>query len=310
MHLWIIIALALILTPFLIILYKLIIKPKIEPPLPDELYEGKWTIPVPGIGILEGPVTTARKTVEKLWNKIIESANPNEQEKLVEQKKLMLNHHHFFAIKNNGEKYILLFNDNPLNDKYSIRRDIPGRFGATEITRFIHGVQDCIDLGEEEGFHWLTIKLKETNPITQQERKLFMFNGTNAKYLMRAAKNLEQIKFLQDEVEFLREELSATQKELAKERSEKERAKRALAQKSLTEEEAPEIKAGWKQIAKRFFSIPQIATCVIVYFLTPEILRRIGVILDQTGLSIVVGVATIATFFLYPPISNWIKRRL
>ena len=291
----------------IILVYIFFLKPRIELPLPDELYEGQWTIPLPGIGVLEGPVTTARKTIEKLWNEIIEVAPEDQREKLNKHKESLLQNYHFYAIRNAGQKTILIFNDNPLNDKYNIRRDISSRLGQTITTRFIHGIQACEDLGEEEGYKWIKITLKESNPTLTKQRDII---AESSKYLMRAAKNLERIKFLQDENQFLKEELEATQKELAKERSEKERAKRALAIKPLTAEETPEIKAGWKQIAKRFFSIPQIAACVIVYFLTPEILKRLGIILDQTSLSIAVGLATAATFFLYPPISNWIKRRL
>lgn len=286
------------------IIYILILKPRLELPLSNELYEGHWTIPLPGIGVLEGPVTTARQTITSLWNKIIDAASSGEKEQLQKLKQHMLENHYFYAIRNSGQKTILIFTDNPLDEKYHIRRDVASRFGHTVTTRFIHGVQNCKDLGEQEGFRWITVTLQGSKTVNPQNPHV-----ESMKYLVRAARNLERIKFLQDEVEFYKEELAATQKELARERSEKERAKRALGQKPLTQEEVPEIKAGWRQAAKRFFSIQQVAACILVYFVTPEILKWANLQLDQTVLSIIVGLATVATFFIVPILQGWLKRR-
>jgi len=208
-------------------------KEKRELPLPNETDLGKWMIPLPN-GIEDGHLTTARRNIERNFELAITNCdNPNRLVELQELRNDILSYN-LFAFKGD-KKYYLYSNEDITNEKFSIpiHKDI----------RFLK-ITDCIYIGEHDGFHTVFLKMPslEDAHMKPEEHKTHSSSGEVIKYIRSAAQNIEKVAEIQKDLKFTKDELAITQQDLAKERSEKEIAKRGLAQKPLSTGEEPRPK--------------------------------------------------------------------
>jgi len=267
------------------VIYHFVIQPKVQLPLSNEQDEGEWRIPLPQLGVInEGRVTTARRYVQSLWSQLIDNTEATKRAPLIKKRDTMLKYH-LFAQKIGRGKILYLFDENPLDPQFHMREDRPVRFGSDIPIRFVYGIKDCISGGQSDGFEYIAVKLNpEESKITETERECFGIELEAVKALKLAASNQEAIKAVKDENENLQMHLHETQEALASERSEKERARRALGQKSLTvHEPMVQTKPYWRTVSKSFFSWPQVALALIVYLIVPNILSRTEITYPDPG---------------------------
>lgn len=292
-----------------LLLWFFYLKPLVEQPLPNEHDEGIWRMPLPQLGLInEGRVTTARRTIQGWWATLIDNADSNKRPDLIALRDAQLKLH-LFAQKVGRDKYIYAFDKNPLDPEQHIRQDKTVRFGSDLAVRFIYNVKDCMNLGKsEDGFEFIVVKLStESSFFTSEEQNKFSQILEGLKFLRLAAINTEASKHykdLADDRGTLLEENYGVTRDVS---SERDKAKRALSQKSLTEPETPTLKGGYlRAVAKGFFSGWQLFVTVSAYIITLNVAKYQQVEYpDPSTLAIIVA---IFAFIVFPFIKGWLKR--
>ena len=294
-----------------IILYYFVVQPKVLLPLPKEQDEGEWRIPLPqlGYGVNDGRVTTARRYVEAYWAKLIENAPPKKQETLAKRRDQILKYH-LFAQRVGRDKFLYMFDENPLETRFHIREDKPVKFGADVPMRFIYTVQDCMTIGkDDDGFEHVGIKLNtETMKFTPDERRKFHADLELNKFVKLAALNVEAIKREKNDKERYETLFNETLADLAKKSGRVGTLGRALANKDLMGTETPAIKAGFPlPSAKEFFSWAQIAVALFTFLVVPNIMIQAQITYPDPQ-TVAVGLACIA-FVVTPFVRRFVSKR-
>jgi hypothetical protein len=293
----------------LVLLWIFVMRPRIQLPLLDEEDEGIWRIPLPQLGKMnEGRVTTARRTFQAHFGKLIDTADPGEREKFVKLRDLCMQFN-WFAQRIGRSKVMYAFDKDPLQPSQHMRDDIAGRFGGDTPVRFVYNVKDCLNLGQgEDGFEYVGVKLGiETTHFTDDERSKYTLALDTMKVVQVAAANKESVKHfkqLADSREQLVQEQYEQNRKVA---SERDNAYSALSQKPLT---APDVELGRgglvKAIAKNFFSWQQIALATFAYILIPNIMKYFSVSFPEP--STVSLLFAIIIFFLWPVVKGLFRK--
>jgi len=281
---------------FLVLFYMLYWKPRVELPLPNERFVGHVTMWLPhGLGLLSGPMTTARMTMQRYFLTAIRSEKDENMRKVLIAIRNFVMQHQVFAIKNgNGEKKILLFDANPEDQKFmDVDRERQGLL--------LHGVQDAHSEGVEGGFEFIGIKLNpELAEFNDVELERYQTAMQHIKYLKDAAMNKERIATLVDQLEAVERELAIERRDTAEIRSKYDRALNALDQKPLTVLEEPKLKPSIRELVKEWFSWPQIGVAAIAYLLAPNILTWAKIQLKEPDRTYAqLGIAVFG-FFIIP----------
>lgn len=276
------------------ILYWLM-KPRMELPLPNETDLGPWIIPLPE-GVTEGRMTTARRTFERLIDIATSDADGTKKKSLLTFKEELFNYH-LYGFKG-GSKCILFSNQNLGDERLSLPMGKEKRLLQTPLA--------WIDKGEYDGFRFIFLKMPEpeTTKMDAKEHKNYTDIGEAIKYIRSAAMNIQKLKESSTRVAWLTDELDLTQKELAAERSEKERSKRALSQKPLSSPETKPVKGKLRtQIGEFFYNGWRLVASGAAGLLTYWICRARNLPTEPMVVTIIVGMIV---FLVYP----WISRRL
>lgn len=288
-----------------ILIYRFFLRPTGQFALPGEEDEGTWKIGLPSLGRFnEGRVNPAYDYLQKQWSKLITNcAEPTEKENLITTRDEMMKKHYIHAQRSGRSKILYFFDQDPLLPQYHIRESVKG-----ELIKWIGPIQDAESEGEWKGWEVITVKLKTTNVsfTTEEREKLATFRSA-AKFMALAATNVEALRHTKDERDRYKDLHAETLKDLAKERSEKDRAVRALALKSLTSPTGEAPKTGLMgAIAKSFFTGWQLFFTAIAFIITPSIVKWGGyTILDPTSVSIA---ASIIVFLAYPLVKGLMQR--
>lgn len=287
---------------FLLLFYTQWYKPRAGMPLPNERFVGNITIPLSrGFGIITGPVTTARMTMERYWTTLIQNEKDEKMQKVWEDNRDFVLSHQLFAIRdNNGKKRILLFDTNPEDQRFMhVWEDREGFL--------MHGIQDCRSVGEYGGFEYLGIKLNEKlSAFTPEEEKRFDTALNYLKHLKDAARNKEEISFLKEQYEGKERQVVLLLKDNAQLTGKLDRALSALSRKLLTRpaEEIEGIKGGFKEVVKRYFTWWQVLTGISAFLMAPQIISFIskwrGIMFTETQTSWFVALITVIGFFAIP----------
>lgn len=285
-----------------IILYYFVVQPKVLLPLSNEQDEGEWRIPLPqlGYGVNDGRVTTARRYVEAYWAKLIENAPPKKQEALIKRRDQILKYH-LFAQRVGRDKFLYMFDKNPLEARFHIREDKPVKFGADVPMRFIYGVQDCMTIGkDEDGFEHVGIKLSaETIKFTSDERRKFHADLEMNRFVKLAALNVEAVSKEKQDKERYETLFHEALDDVAKKSGMVATRDRALANKDLLDLEPPVVKGRMSlPSAKQFFSWPQVAVALFTFLVTPNIMAQAQITYPDPQ-TVAVGLACI-TFMVTP----------
>lgn len=276
----------------LILFYMLYWKPRIELPLEGERLIGIVSMWLPrGFGVLQGPMTTARTTMQHYWADMIQNEHDANLQKIYRDNRDFMLKFHMFAIRSEAEKKILLFDVNPEDQKF-MDVDKEGVF-------HLHGIQDARSVGKWGDFEYFGLKLNpETLNFSKIEVDAIQVALMNTKFLSDAARNTGKISSLQEVIDSKERELTLERKEKAEMRSKLDRALSALSQRPLTQREEPQLKGGLRErLSKWGFTWWQLATAGLAYFIAPQIIKWSNVSFEEPELTyLVLGIALLGFF--------------
>jgi hypothetical protein len=279
-----------------LVLYFVIIKPRIEQPLPDETPLGHVTMWIPkGFGLKEGNCTTARRTLEREFTRLVENQTDKDVKAKLESAQKIFDFFHPIAQKVGRETFIYFFDKNPQDQQFW--DSDPSQVGAS----IIHGVQDAMSVGKYAGFQILGLHLDpETKSFSEDEKKLMSVALDIVKYVRDAAKNTEQNFQLKEHVKFLEDSLDQSYRDMAQVRSKFDRSNSALSQKSLTQPEEVHLKGTFTEKVKQWFKPIQLLTALAGYLLAPYILIWTGLRLEYPVAVYFAAFTTVVGFFSIP----------
>jgi hypothetical protein len=165
----------------------------------------------------------------------------------------------------------------------------------------LHGVQDVVSVGEYGGIEYLALKLDPTTKSFSKEEKELVTVGLGVvEYLRDAAKNVEKIHELKDELKFQGESLTKVLGEKAEMRSKLDAALSALSQKPLTQEEEPKLKGTLVERLKPWFKWYQILTALGGYAVAPWILQYANIQVEYPITTYFAAFFAVLGFFIIP----------
>lgn len=259
--------------------YFFMLKPRIEEPLPNEHDEGLWRIPLPQLGLMnEGKVCTARRFLQSQFAKLIDNSPPSEVQGYIKLREEIMKSH-AFAQRVGRDKYLYLFDQNPLDPQFHMRDDKPSRLGTTIPIRFLIRIQDCMSGGKgEDGFNYVKVKLKpESAKFSDDEREAFALHLDTLKNLKLAATGKEEKKHLEDRIGILNTHLSKAYDKLNESTSNQAESDLIASTTSLTHPEvAAPSRFRWPK-ATEFFTGWQVAIAIIAYLVTPNAMAAAGI---------------------------------
>lgn len=279
-----------------LVFYFVILKPRITQPLPNERPLGYWSIWLPkGFGLKAGNATTARHTLEREFTRLIENEPDTNIKTQLEEAQKIFSLFQPIAHKVGRETFIYLFDLNPQDQQFM---DVDPNQNDSYI---IHGVQDAISVGEYGGLQFLGLKLNpETKSFSEDDKKLMRTGLEIVKYITDAAKNVEKIYELKDELKFTKESSKKGLEERAEMRSKLDRAMSALSQKPLTQSEEVKLKGTFVEKMKEWFRPIQLITALAAFLLAPYILTWTNVRVEYPITSYFAALVTILGFFSIP----------
>jgi len=301
-----IIAFLVIIVVFLVLFYAFFWKPRTAYPLPNErVVSDHLSLWAPrGVGVMAGPFQTARTTVERYWNTLIQSEPDKAVRKRFEKNRDFVLKKQIYAMRNGGDNFILVFDQNPEDQKFLTVDPSGGGM-------ILHGVQDAKPLGVFGKFSYVGITLNpEVKTFGETEEAEMDAVMENIMYLRDAAVNTEKIAGLQEEVGDKRRTLKTMQNELATMRSKLDRAVSALGQKPLTQREEPKLKGTVTQRLKEWFSPWQLFSGLAGYFVAPYIVQYAGWELLPPMTTYFTAFVTIVGFFAIPVLKRLLGRWL
>jgi hypothetical protein len=259
----------------LVIVYIYRIKPVVQFPLSNEEDLGYGRIHLDKLGKFnEGRLTTAQNHFIENFSMAITAGSPDEQGALLEFRKAIFDNRWTLAQRVGREKFIYLFDANPLDKKYCKREDK----GTETPIRRIGPVLDCGSVGTYHGFQYVFVKLDpEIADFTDEQREVAATLSYGLMYIEDAASNLTKLKFMADRVGVLEYQLEEAHGIIASKSAQLDTARLASGLESLTEPKSqkvgfqfgPKAKAwfgDWKQIAFAFVGYLVIAPLVISHF--------------------------------------------
>jgi len=279
-----------------LVFYFVILKPRITQPLPNERPLGFWSIWLPkGFGLKAGNATTARHTLEREFTRLIENETDETVKRQLKDAQKIFDVFYPIAHKVGRETFIYLFDKNPEDQRFM---DVDPNQNDSYI---IHGVQDVISKGEYGGLQVLGLKIDpQTKSFSELEENLMEIGLDIVKYITNAAKNVEEIYELKDELKFTKESLKKGLDERAEMRSKLDRAMSALSQKPLTQSEEVKLKGTFVEKMKEWFRPIQLITALAAFLLAPYILTWMNVQVEYPITSYFAALVTILGFFIIP----------
>lgn len=279
-----------------LVFYFVILKPRITQPLPNERPLGYWSIWLPkGFGLKAGNATTARHTLEREFTRLIENEPDQTMKSQLEEAQKIFELFQPIAHKVGRETFIYLFDANPQDQRFM---DVDPNQNDSYL---IHGVQDAVSVGEYGGLQFLGLKINpETKAFSEDDKKLMRTGLEIIKYITNAAKNVEQIYELKDELKFTKETLKTTYEKIAEMRSKLDRAMSALNQKPLTQSEEVKLKGTFVEKMKEWFRPIQLATAFASFLLAPWILTWTNIQVEYPISAYFTALVTILGFFSIP----------
>ena len=278
------------------LIYLFMLKPRIEEPLPNEHDEGLWRIPLPQLGLMnEGKVCTGRRYVQSQFAKLIDNSPSTEVQGYINLREEILKNQ-IFAQRVGRDKYLYLFDQNPLDPQFHMRDDKPSRLGTTIPIRFLLHIQDCMSGGKgEDGFNYVKVKMKpETAKFSDDEREAFTLHLDTLKNLKLAATGKEEKKHLEARIGILETHLSKAYDKLNEGTSNQAESDLIASTTSLTHPEVPvPSRFHWPK-ATEFFTGWQVAIAIIAYLVTPNAMAAAGIVYPDPQ-TVAVGMA----FFLF-----------
>lgn len=252
-----------------VLVYLLWYKARVQMPLQNERSLGWLQIYLPkGFGLHAGYATTAKPTLQKQTTQLVENETDGTVKEQLKKTHKILDYFHPIAHKVGRQNFIYLFDANPQDQRFM---DVDPDHNDSYI---IHGAQDVVSAGEWNGFQFLAVKLDpETRSFNRAEDRVVEAGLGIVKYLKHAAKNVEKIHDLKEEVNYLKTDRDKARQEVAKVRSDLDRALSALSNKPLSVSDDVKVTGAWRSKAKEWFwSSPwQIATALAGYFSAPYI---------------------------------------
>jgi hypothetical protein len=241
----------------------------------------------------EGKVCTARRYVQSQFAKLVDNSPTSEVQGYINLREEILKSH-IFAQRVGRDKYLYLFDLNPLDPQFHMRDDKPSRLGTTTPIRFLLHIQDCMS-GGKDGFNYIKVKLNpETAKFSDDEREAFALHLDTLKNLKLAATGKEEKKHLEDRIGILETHLSKAYDKLNEGTSNQAESDLIASTTSLTH---PEVQAPsrfrWPK-ATEFFTGWQVAIAIIAYLVTPNIMSAAGIVYPDRQ-TVAVGMA----FFLF-----------
>lgn len=266
-------------------------KEKREMPLPNETDLGPWLLPLPGLGYVEGRLTTARKTVEKQFETAISNAESDTEATVLQEARKVMLKYHPYAFKGSG-KWLITSNRNLTDEKL---------YMPMGDRRLLKTPDAIIDRGKHSGFHAIHLEMPDPDKrgVKPEDRKKLSKLGDAMKYIKNAALNKEKVAEAFKERDFYKEEAELSHGTIAELRSKSERMARALSQKTLTGGEEPKVKgalrtrieeSGWRVI----FSA---SAAGLAYAIANNIRLNIDPIIP-------LAIAGLAVFFAYPYVAK------
>jgi hypothetical protein len=280
----------------LFLVYFFMLKPRLEVPLPNEHDEGLWRIPLAQLGLMnEGKVCTGRRYVQTQFAKLIDNSPSSEVQGYIKLREEILKSH-IFAQRVGRDKYLYLFDQNPLDPQFHMRDDKSTRLGTTVPIRYLLHIKDCMSGGRgEDGFNYVKVKLKsESAMFSDDEREAFTLHLDTLKNLKLAATGKEEKKHLDDRIGILETHLSKAYGKLNEGTSNQAESELIAATTSLTHPEVqPPSRFHWPK-ATEFFTGWQVAIAIIAYLVTPNAMAAAGIAYPDRQ-TVAVGMA----FFLF-----------
>jgi len=243
----------------------------------------------------EGKVCTARRYVQSQFAKLIDNSPVSEVQGYIKLREEILKSH-IFAQRVGRDKYIYLFDLNPLDPQFHMRDDKPSRVGTTIPIRFLLHIQDCMSGGKgQDGFNYVKVKLKaEAAKFSDDEREAFALHLETLKNLKLAATGKEEKKHLEDRIGILETHFSKALEKLNIATSNQAESEIIASTTSLTHPEvAPASRFHWPK-ATEFFTGWQVAIAIIAYLVTPNAMAAAGIAYPDRQ-TVAVGMA----FFLF-----------
>lgn len=290
----------------ILVYYHVLLKPRLAQPLPNERPLGYLQTWFPkGYGPQSGNWCTARKTLEREITRLLENETDSEKKQDLEKAYKIFDSYYPYAQKVGRQTKILLFDDNPEDQKYL---DV----NPNENDSFIlHGVQDVVSVGEYSGIEYLALKLdSETKQFTKDEKELASIGLGIVEYLRDAAKNVEKIHNLNEEIKFQKECYDKVWKQNGELRSENDGLKGAASIRPLTQEEGPKVKPTLVEKLKPWFKSYQLLTAIAGYLIAPWILTYSNVYLEYPLTTYFAAFMSVVGFFIIPIIRKIFGRWL
>jgi len=288
--------------PSALFTYILYLKPRMERPLPNEKYWGRWKIPLPQLGLMnDGDVTEAVNFFMSNWTKAADnSIDPQERQAYLDLRDLGAKKCHIFAQKVESRKFMYFCIGNPLDLGNHMREDKPGRFGTETQQLYIYNIQDCKSLGKgPDGFEFVSVKLGKTSGLkfTDLENTLLTNLMEATKYAKAAAISKEKMKYFEERAEIM-DDLTDKALSIANRKTSEEGESRLIAgTPPLVTVTVPESK-GFRLPQVKWFSGWQAFIALLAFIATPMIMTSSHIeYQDQTTVAAAVA---FATFILYP----------
>jgi hypothetical protein len=287
-----------------VLFYFLYLKARLEVPLHNERIIGHVVIVVgtKGIGIIHGLMTTARQTMERHYAELIQNeTNPDLRRTWEEDRKFVLDNNYICAIKSDDGDKILLFDQNPEDQKF-----LEAEPAAKDL--YLHGVQDCAIIGERNGFDFLHFKLNPTTKTyTDDERKSAQVCGESIMLLRDAAYSVKRINVLETMIQDKDRAYEKVSSELGQKSALLDKAVEALHQKPLSTEGEYKPKGEWREALNKWFSWPQALTGLLAYIVAPVIIPRLGWPTQPPAVTYATAFITVIGFFLIPILTQLYK---
>jgi len=274
--------------------YFLYYKPKTEIPMPNERYEGIVTVFLPRLGLMKGPMTHARQTVEYRWGQLMSSETDEVRRTLYEESRKQMMKNHLFAHSTDNGKKLYLFDSNPMGQQFIVAEEKKGK----SKTSLIHHVQDAESVGELNGFEVISVKLDPTEKTyTAADLKLIDPLSRCLKYLQAAASNVGEVAELKAINAILGDNNETLRKELRKATSDREAFAEVASKKLLIRPPEEKVPGKVQRAIKQWFSWPQVVVGMVAYLGVPHVFEQLGWHFSEPTFSMILIALTLAAFF-------------
>jgi hypothetical protein len=281
----------------LVVLYEMQLKQVFQLPLMNEQDLGIGKIWLEKMGrFREGRITTAKNTIAGLFTTIL--TNPESQPANAVGFRERMDKRYFLAMRDGREKLFLMFDANPMDERYCHRED---RGSGTPVFS-IGPVQDCGSQGVYDKFEWIWVKLdKESKPFPPDVLPHLQVELETLKFMRQSATNISKLKVSEERNKALEEKSDRDNRLIAETTAKLDRALDMGKQQLLSQGPAGMKPPGTTiQSLKQWFSPWQFLIAVLAYLLAPWIIQTISPESSPPATSYLAIVIAVIGFFLLP----------